>query len=51
MISVNNNEGVRFADLLSQHISGVAQSSLRHSSANKLLAPQEDEAGIAEATR
>jgi flagellin len=51
MVSVNNNEGVRFADLLSQHISGVAQSTLRLSRGNKLLAPQDDAAGLAVATR
>ena len=51
MISVNNNNAVRFADLLSQHISGVAQSTLRLSSGSKLLAPQDDAAGLAVATR
>jgi flagellin len=51
MISVNNYEGVRFAELLSQHISGVAQSTMRLSSGNKLLAPQDDAAGLAVATR
>ena len=51
MVSVNNNNAVRFADLLSQHISGVAQSTLRLSSGNKLLAPQDDAAGLAMATR
>jgi flagellin len=51
MISVNNNNGVSFANLLSQHISGVAQSTLRLSSGSKLLAPQDDAAGLAVATR
>ncbi len=51
MLSLNSNQAVRFSDLLNQHVRGVAQSTLRLSSGSQLLAPQDDAAGLAVATR